>query len=198
MAYQASSPVLWINNEEEGGKVLERMYQGCLGWTDEQLKIDVLRSEEKFLSMTKNNIVFKDSAELSKTAIERICKTLNPSLIIIDQLDKVKGFSDERRDTQLGKIYIWAREEAKKYCPVIGVTQASASGEGKLWLTMEDIAESKTSKAAEADLIIGIGKKNEQGYETIRGLNLIKNKLTGQHARIECRIRPEIGRYEDF
>lgn len=198
MASQVDGVVLWINNEEEGGKVLERMYQGALGWTVDQLKVDWNRADELFLKLTKNNIVYKDASVITRHQIDQMCKTLNPSLILVDQLDKVVGFHDDRRDTQLGKLYTWAREIAKEYCPFIGVTQASASAEGKMWLQMDDIADSKTSKAAEADLIIGIGKKNQEGYENLRGLHLIKNKLTGDHARIECRIKPEIGRYEQF
>ena len=60
------------------------------------------------------------------------------------------------------------------------------------------MAESKTSKAAECDLLVGIGKSNEEGYENLRYLNISKNKGTGDERRIECRFRKDIGRYEPF
>jgi hypothetical protein len=89
-----------------------------------------------------------------------------------------------------------AREMAKQYCPVIAVSQASDSGSNKMWLTESDVAESKTSKAAEADLIIGIGKTDQS--DNLRGLNILKNKLEGGHPKITCRIKPDVARYEDL
>jgi transketolase len=41
----------------------------------------------------------------------------------------------------LGDIYIWARELAKEFAPVIGVCQAGASGENKMWLDMNDVVK---------------------------------------------------------
>jgi hypothetical protein len=198
MAMQTDRPIIWFNNEEDGQAVMMRLYQATLGQTTEQLMISPSLAEKNFLNKTGGRIHLLDDAQMNRRNAEQVIKRLDPGLIIIDQIDKVKGFQADRQDQHLGKIYIWAREIAKSYCPVIGVCQASASAEGKLWLTMEDTADSKTSKAAEADLIIGIGKKNEQGYETLRGLHLLKNKLTGNHARIECKIQPEVARYVGF
>jgi hypothetical protein len=99
--------------------------------------------------------------------------------------------------------YQWGRELAKEYCPVIGVSQASGSGEGKKWLTMEDIDSSKTGKPGEADFIIGIGKDDEM--ETLRYISVLKNKLPGdedsvqelRHGHFDAIIYPEISRYGD-
>ena len=63
-------------------------------------------------------------------------------------LDKIKGFNSDRDDLKLGFIYQWARELAKQYCPVIGVSQADGTGEGKKWLTMDNVSGAKTSKQA--------------------------------------------------
>jgi len=135
-----------------------------------------------------------------------ICKNLKPSLIVFDQIDKLKGFDNDREDLRLGAIYIWARELAKTYCPVIGVCQADVSGEGKKWLTMDNVANAKTSKQAEADWILGIGAVHDIGLEFIRYLHLSKNKLDGdentdpllRHGRCEVKINPNIARYEEL
>ena len=135
---------------------------------------------------------------MSKRDIETIVQRYKPGLLVIDQIDKIKGFKADRDDLMLGAIYQWARELAKEYCPVIGVCQAAATAEGKKWLTSDDIAKSKTEKLAEADFVIGIGKSHDNGHENIRYLHLIKNKLTGLHQKISCRIDASVARYKDF
>ena len=105
----------------------------------------------------------------------------------------------------LGSLYQWARELAKTYAPVIGVCQADGTGEGVKWLNMGHVANAKTSKQAEADWIVGIGKTHDEGFEYMRHLNISKNKLVGdedtlpdrRHGRMEVLIRPDIARYED-
>jgi hypothetical protein len=104
-----------------------------------------------------------------------------------------------------GAIYQWARELAKKYAPSIGVCQADGSGEGQKWLTMANVSNAKTSKQAEADFILGVGKTHDEAAEYIRYINISKNKLMGdadsepalRHGRFEVIIEPEIARYKD-
>lgn len=205
-ASQVERPILWFNNEEQGGKVKVRCYQAALGCNLSQLYSNRPKAQEVFIQRTGNRIKIFDSASIHKRQIERICKEYSPSLIIFDQIDKIKGFDSDREDLRLGAIYIWARELAKTYAPVIGVCQADVSGEGKKWLTMENVANAKTSKQAEADWILGIGTVHDIGLEYIRYLHLSKNKLSGdedsdptmRHGRVEVLIKPEIARYGEL
>lgn len=198
-AAQSTAPVVWANNEERGDKVKSRLIQSALQMDrDRFLSLDPDLISTEYNKRTKGNIKLGDYSRLHRSDIESICEEMHPALLVIDQIDKVKGFKADKRETMLGELYQWTREMAKEYCPIIGVCQASASAEGKRWLTMDDVAESKTTKAAEADFIIGIGKTHDEGQEDVRYLHIIKNKLTGIHARITCRIRADIARYEDF
>lgn len=205
-AGQVEKPILWINNEEQGEKVQLRLYQSTLGLTLTELYSDLKGNHEKYLELGGGNIKLWDSASIHRKQVEQVVRELEPSLIIFDQLDKVKGFTDDREDLRLGAIYIWAREIAKQYCPVIAVCQADASGEGKRWLTMENVANAKTAKQAEADWILGIGKSHNQTEEYMRYLHLSKNKLTGdadtdpnlRHGRETVCIHPDIARYKEL
>jgi hypothetical protein len=206
MAGQATQPILWFNNEQEGDEVVVYMYRAALGVTLTELHRDLQGNREAFEAATKGNLKLKDSASISKSQVEKIVAKYEPSLIVFDQIDKIKGFDNDREDLRLGAIYIWARELAKTYCPVIGVCQADGTGEGQRWLTMANVANAKTSKQAEADWILGIGKVNEVGYENLRYLHLSKNKLPGgedartemRHGRWEVLIDPERARYVDL
>lgn len=203
---QIDKPILWVNNEEQGKKVMLRIYQASLGLTLEEMLGDRKQSREKFMELTKGHIRLHDSASVHYRKVEQLCEKLEPALVVIDQIDKLKGFSADREDLHLGAIYIWAREIAKTYCPVIGVCQAAGTAEGKQWLTMDDVANAKTAKQAEADFILGIGKIHTEGYEKVRFLNLCKNKLIGsnetnpdlRHAKLTVRIDADIARYGDI
>lgn len=206
MAGQTDAPVLWFNNEEQGGKVKIRIYQGALGIPLEVLFADRKKAQAEFLKVTKGNIKLIDEAIIHRSFVEKVCDKIQPSLILFDQIDKITGFDNDREDLRLGAIYQWARELAKTYAPVIGVCQADGSGEGSKWLTMSNVANAKTAKQAEADWILGIGRTNDIGMEQVRHLHLSKNKLIGdedtqqsrRHDRWDVIITPEIARYQDI
>ena len=205
MARQASGSVIWFNNEEQGEKVMLRCIQSALGLTQAELFHNLQENKERYDRGLQHKLKIIDNASIHKHDVERICKQLQPSLIIFDQIDKVKGFKGDRMDLQLGSIYQWARELAKMYAPVIAVTQADGTGEGQKFLTMANVANAKTAKQAEADWILGIGKSNDDGGSYQRYLNISKNKLAGdkdtipaeRHGQFTTVIRPEIGRYQD-
>ncbi len=206
MIQQTDGEVLWFNNEEQGNKVAIRCYQAVLGVTTEKLFSNLDMYQKQFEDLVQNRIKiydFEDSSRASR--VEAILKESNPALIIFDQIDKIKGFKGDRNDLELKAIYQWAREIAKTYAPVIGVSQASGEAEGKLWLTMDMVDGSKTAKQGEADWILGIGKEQDNTSRT-RYLNITKNKLLGdsdtlpemRHGSAQVLIKPEIARYEDL
>lgn len=193
MTQHTTSPVIHFNNEERGVKVMMRYYESIHGVSRNEIR----QNKSAYSLPKETSLVLFDKAKITRRDVERLIKEVQPSLIVFDQIDKIVGFSAERADLAIRKIYIWAREIAKEVCPVIGVCQAAGSAENKKWLEMDDMAESKTAKPAEADFIIGIGKIAE-GYENTRFIHLVKNKLTGSHAKITCLIEPQIGRYKDI
>lgn len=206
MAEQADSPVIWLNNEEQSNKVMLRCYQALLGLTNIELFRDIAGAKAEFQRRMQGKLRIYDIVSANARDIEKLCESVNPSLIVFDQIDKIKGFDSDREDLRLGSIYQWGRELAKTYGPVIGITQADGTGENQRWLTMNNVANAKTSKQAEADWIMGIGKIHDIGFDQVRFLHLSKNKLAGdedtipelRHGRMEVMINPAIGRYEDM
>lgn len=204
-ATQTDRPILWFNNEEQGSKVQLRIHQAFAGKTLLELFNNTTKYRDIYEQNGGRNIRVYDSALITKSQVESICKEYNPGCIIFDQLDKIQGFSADREDLRLGHTYIWARELAKVYCPVIGVCQSDASGEGRRWLEMDNVANAKTAKQAEADWILGIGKTHAESEETFRYLSICKNKLIGdddsdpamRHAKLQVKLQPEIARYLD-
>ncbi len=200
------NPCLWINNEEQGYKVVMRIIQAYFGLPMSKIYENIGYYDKKFQEEAGNKLKFLDSATVSRTQVEQLCKQHNPGLIVFDQIDKIKGFVGEQEHLRLGTIYNWTRELAKEYAPVINICQADGTAEGVRYLTMQHVSGSKTSKQAEADWILGIGAVHDPGWETVRFLNISKNKLHGdkdtdpklRHGKMEVLIQPEIARYKDI
>lgn len=206
MVTQTDGDILWFNNEEQSGKVGIRCFQAMLGLELDPLFNNQEVNDEKYFELCQDRIQIFDVEDSSRASkIESVLKQYNPALIIIDQIDKVKGFKNDRYDLELKQIYQWAREIAKKYAPVIAVSQAGGEAEGKLWLTMDMVDSSKTAKQGEADWILGIGM-DQDNTSRRRYFNICKNKLIGdkdslpdlRHGRGQVLIKPEVARYEDI
>ena len=206
MIKQTDGDILWFNNEEDGKAVAFRIYQAYFGQTLQQLRQTKASNNDIYKEEVGNRIKLLDTVDSSNyKRIEEIIKASNPALIIIDQIDKIKGFKADRNDLELKQIYQWAREIAKAYAPVIAISQASGEAEGKLWLTMDMVDSSKTAKQGEADWILGIGKEQDN-TSRMRYFNITKNKLVGdedtlpdmRHGQGQILIKPEIARYEDI
>ena len=199
-------PLLWLNNEEQGNKVMLRICQAYFGVRMDQLVASIGRYKAEFMSRVGHKIKLVDSAAIDRGLVEELLEKYTPGLVVFDQMDKVKGFKADRDDLLYGAIYQWGRELAKQYCPIISVCQADGTAEGVKWLYMNHMALAKTSKQAECDWILGIGKAHTDGGYNARYLNISKNKLAGdsdsnsdlRHGRFDVLIRPDIARYEDI
>lgn len=206
MIDQTTRPIVWFNNEEQGNKVMMRFGQAYFGIDLSTMLGNIQKYKALFSEKVKDKFILIDNAGLDKKTVEYIVNDVKPSLIAFDQLDKIQGFKADRDDLIQGAVYQWARELAKTHCPVIGVCQADGTAEGQKWLTMANVANAKTSKQAEADWIMGIGKTYDEESEYIRYLNISKNKLMGdkdsmqnlRHGRFEVLLQPEIARYKDI
>jgi replicative DNA helicase len=206
LAEQADGHTLFLSNEEAGDAMMFRLYQATLGATREQILSNLSRAKAAFHKRVGHKLLFKDEARIQARWVEKTCEKYKPKLIIVDQIDKIQGFDNDREDLRLGAIYQFFRELAKMYAPVIGVTQANGEGANTKWLTMGHMSNSKTSKPAELDWLLGIGKLDDAGYENIRFMHLDKNKLPGgpesvasmRHGKWEQIINPEIVRYKDI
>jgi len=206
MISQTDGDIIWFNNEEQGKKVAVRCYQALLGLDNKKLFENIKDNHKSYKEICQDRIKIYDFEDSSSTGrIEEILKETKPALIIFDQIDKVKGFKADRHDLQLKALYQWARELAKQYAPVIAVSQAGGTGEGKVWLTMDDVDSSKTAKQGEADWILGIGKESDN-TSNMRYLNISKNKLLGdkdslpdlRHGNTGVLLQPEIARYKEI
>ena len=183
-------------NEEPAVRTQMRAISCFTGLNKEQIIEDTQFKWAKI----KDNIKMIDTVDWSLDDIDSHCEKHKPDIIVIDQLDKVnvKG-TFARTDEKLRAIYTGAREIAKRRdCVVMAISQASADAHNRDHISFDMMENSKTGKAAEADLIIGIGNRtSSDSTTTTRILNVSKNKITGWHGDPPVKIDRYISRYDD-
>ena len=185
-------------NEEPAIRTQMRAISCYTGMTREEI-IQEKDVAKRVWAEIKDNIRMFDTVDWSMEDIDSHCEKHKPDIIVIDQLDKVNVTGTfARTDEKLRKIYTNVREIAKRRnCAVIAISQASADAHNRDSISFDQMENSKTGKAAEADLIIGIGRNATKDTENkIRILCVSKNKINGYHGEPSCTIRRSISRYE--
>ena len=186
-------------NEEPAIRTQMRLINAHTSMSFAEIRQNPTKAGELW-SKIKDNLRILDTVDWSLEKIDSYVAKEKPDVLIIDQLDKVhiEG-TFARTDEKLRAIYTGAREVAKRRsCAIIGISQASADASDKLDLTFDMMENSKTGKAAEADVIIGVGYRNRPDIDPdLRSLAISKNKITGWHGTLTCKIIPELSRYID-
>ena len=186
-------------NEEPAVRTQMRAISCFTGYNREQISENTGEAQVEWAKI-KDNIKMIDTVDWTIDDIDSHCEKHKPDLIVIDQLDKinVKG-TFARTDEKLRAIYTGAREIAKRReCVVIAISQASADAHNRDHISFDMMENSKTGKAAEADLIIGIGNRTSNDpTNNMRVLNISKNKITGWHGDPSCIIDKYLSRYTD-
>ena len=189
-AHQGANCIV-LCNEEAYTRVAARYISASTLMTMKEVDENPALAASRYSSINKR-IKFKDTTGKNMAWVESVVKHERPDIVILDMGDKFADISSERSDITLKAAAIHARNIAKQYkCAVIWMSQLSAEAEGRSDLNQAMMEGSKTGKAAEADLMILIGKTQQvEGEEEdpIRYLNIAKNKLNGFQGKITCSL----------
>ena len=198
-AHQGAKCIV-LCNEEGSHRVGARYLTAATGMTMQMIKDDPAKARDRYAKV-KDNIKIKDASNRDMAWVESICNSYKPDIVVLDMGDKFArtgGFA--RTDEALKANAIHARQIAKQHgCAIFYMSQLSADAEGKIQLNQAMMEGSRTGKAAEADLMILIAKNppvdNQEEEDTMRHLNLVKNKLSGWHGIVHCELEYKTARY---
>ena len=138
--------VILINNEEAGKKVKFRIMQAALKATKDEILSKIDSAISVYINKWGNKLKIVDNALITYEQIHEIVSTYKPKCLVIDQGDKVrfKGDKDMSLHERLKALYVKLRELAKEFdIPIITIGQASGEAEGKKWLSMDMMDNSK-------------------------------------------------------
>lgn len=197
---EQGAKILYLGNEETTRRTKVRAYQAWCGMNEQEL-LDRNEEAKRKYTAIKSNMLMKDIQDWDLNRIEAFIDKVKPDIIILDQGDKIQIAGQYNAGHErLRELYRRLRETAKRYdAAVISVSQASADAEHKTKLSYTMMEGSKIGKAAESDLIIGIGRhsgETDSGEpDPTRFLTVSKNKLTGWHGTIPVVLEAGISRY---
>lgn len=198
---EKGAKVLYLGNEEDPRRTKLRAMMAFTGMNKDEILKNPKSAVETY-SLIQDRMIMQEIAGWDMNRVNAYIDKIKPDIVIIDQMDKVgiAGSYDKPTD-KLREIYTQGRASAGiKKVALIALSQASADADGKTILVPSTMENSKTGKFAEADVIIGIGKfdDNPDGtQDPIRFLTVGKNKVSGYHGTITCKIEPEVSRYSD-
>ena len=199
-AHQGAKCII-LCNEEPTHRVGARYLTAAAGMSAREVKGNMGKAKAMYEPVMQN-IKIKDAGGRDMAWVESVCKSENPDILVLDMGDKfgVAG-SYARPDEALKACAIYARQLAKTYdCAVFYMSQLSADAEGRSQLNQSMMEGSRTGKAAEAVLMILIGKaptavEGEKEDSPVRNINIVKNKLNGWHGIIDVELDYQTARY---
>ena len=183
--------VVYWANEEPAARIKLRIIQSYFGLTKEEMVAQRFELLEVYKKEIEPYLTIMDSVGTSIEEVDEYAKLNKPDIMFCDQLDKfrIKG-EYNRGDERLKETYVSAREIAKRNtCLVWAVSQASYDAHDRQFIDYAMLDNSKTGKAGEADIIIGIGKTGSSEVDNIvRHICISKNKINGWHGMINAQI----------
>ena len=194
---QGFQVVYWAN-EEPASRIKLRIIQSYFELTKREMVEQRFELVERYQKEIEPYLVIMDSVGTSVEEVDEYAKLNKPDIMFCDQLDKfrIKG-EYNRGDERLKETYVTAREIAKRNsCLVWAVSQASYDAHDRQFIDYAMLDNSKTGKAGEADVIIGIGKTGSSEVDNIvRHICVSKNKVNGWHGMINVQIDVQKGVY---
>jgi replicative DNA helicase len=186
-------------NEEPAEKIMLRIAQSYFAVFKSEMR-GPMREDfvRRYAEEIAPYLTIMDSVGTSIEELDDYAKLNKPDIIFADQLDKFRiGGEYNRGDERLKQTYVLAREIAKRNkCLVWAVSQASYEAHDRQFIDYSMLDNSRTGKAGEADIIIGIGKTGSSEVEnTVRHICISKNKLNGYHGMINSQIDVRRGVY---
>ncbi len=185
--------VSYLGNEEPIHNIMLNFARSYLQKTEEELR-GVSEEELARWNSVRENIHAYDAVGWSLADVGKLCNYNSTDIVIVDQTDKLAVNKKLDGVERYREIYTGTREIAKRNdVLMINVTQASADAEGRRYLSYDMMAGSKTDKAAEVDLIIGIGKNPSMAGDDdgFRHLTVSKNKINGWHGFVTVGLQAE-------
>ena len=183
--------VLYVGNEEPAADYRDRIY-GRLLKVGKTFVRD--NRADVTAALARANIGRVHLAEATSFGdVKGLLRDSAVDVVVLDQIRNMR-LDSESRTAELEAAGIAARAIAKEHnVLVVSVTQAGNSADGKAYLDMSDVDSSKTGLPASADLMIGLGTTEDMRANSMMGISLCKNKLSGLHDKFHVTVNFQTG-----
>ncbi|BBD74654.1 P-loop NTPase [Pectobacterium phage PPWS2] len=175
-------PMLWLNNEGSGRRIIPRIYQAALKCTFTEM---VSKSNAGILvpeyqaAMHNRRILVKDMHGATLGQIEQVIEELKPCVVVYDMLAnfRMPSAGGGNKTDALEQMWQEVREQAVRHDFVAFPTvQISADGDDQMYPPYSALKDSKTGIQGATDVILMMGALNAIEMDSVRGFSTPKNK----------------------
>lgn len=179
-------PILWLNNEGSGKRIIPRLYQAALQKDLTEI-IQLSNSGElgaaycKAIGAPQNYIRVKDMHGASLAQVEQVIEAMNPCMVVHDMAAnyRTSGVQGGNKTDALELTWQSLRELAVQHDHIAAATiQISAEGGNMLYPPYSALKDSKTGVQGAADIVLMLGSLDNPDAQNLRGLSTPKNKFS--------------------
>ena len=197
--FDADRPILWLNNEGRGRRIIPRVYQAALDCNVDQLyaksNAGVLVPEYIAKVGKRDRIRIKDMHGATLPELEQVIEAMKPAIVCCDMVANYRlpgGGGGGNKTDEVEEKWIQLREMAVRHDFIhFGTIQVSATdGDNVLYPPYGALKDSKTGVQGAADVILMMGALNDPKMQTLRGLSTPKNKfaLPGKQSHVQGEV----------
>lgn len=179
-------PILWLNNEGSGKRIIPRVYQAAL---QADLPEIIHLSNQGLLvpkyteavGGTADIIRVKDMHGASLAQIEQVVESMRPAVVVFDMLANFRlggTANGANKADMIEQMWQSVREMAVLHDFIaLSTVQISAEGDDQFYPPYSALKDSKTGVQGATDVILMLGSKHAIEYNSLRGLSTPKNKF---------------------
>ena len=184
--YNGTRPILWLNNEGSGKRIIPRIYQAALGMDLNEIILmsnanQLVPAYTEAIGGIADLIRVKDMHGASLAQIEQVIEAQRPAVVVADMLanfrlsSAVNGANKADAVEQIWQE--WRELMVRHDCIGMATVQISVEGGNMLYPPYSALKDSKTGIQGATDVIIMMGSLDNPDAQAIRGLSSPKNKF---------------------
>lgn len=184
--YGDARPILWLNNEGSGKRIIPRIYQAALKKDlNEIIQMSnagaLVPAYTEAMGGVPNLIRVKDMHGASLAQIEQVIESVRPAVVVGDMMGNFRlggAANGSNKADAVEQIWQEWREILVRNDAIgLGTVQISQEGGNMLYPPYSALKDSKTGIQGATDVIIMMGSLDNPDAQTIRGLSSPKNKF---------------------
>ena len=184
--YGNDRPILWLNNEGSGKRIIPRIYQAALCMDLNEIialsnRGELVQAYTEAVGGVPDIIRVKDMHGASLAQIEQVIEAQRPAVVVADMLanfrlsSAVNGANKADAVEQIWQE--WRELMVRHDCIGMATVQISVEGGNMLYPPYSALKDSKTGIQGATDVIIMMGSLDNPDAQAIRGLSSPKNKF---------------------
>lgn len=180
-------PILWLNNEGSGKRIIPRVYQAALGATLPEIITlsnagQLQEAYSNALGGFHDAIRVKDMHGATFAQIEQVIENMRPAVVVFDMLANFRiggaGAAGANKADQVELAWQITREMAVQHDFIaLSTVQISQEGGNQLYPPYSALKDSKTAAQGATDIIMMLGSLDSPEFQALRGLSTPKNKF---------------------